>query len=372
MGQLSLSFYLWWLLPEIYQQQEQVEQLQQVTERHYLNWFQQKQSLGLSKHDDELNHAILQGHAGFYQQQRIYGYAIGKIQSKLEGFQNLIWYGVILLLLSRFVGGKFSEVTLMAMVSILFFQMPIAQRLLGAVKNIYLQKGYQKRKLSFEQNQQVDLPAALVGQVFESLVLENAGLRVKNGAQWLFRNLNLKIEKGDFIIIKGANGCGKSSFLKALMGQMTIDEGIVLFNGRHDIPPFNGIYAYAPQEGRLLEGSLLYNITLQKEGDLAHFQKFCALFRLEAFFAQFAEGLQTLLIPEVKVLSGGQQKMICILRALYQKAPLMILDEPDAFLDEDSKSWLLQVLTVLKGNVTVVMVSHEERFVGLSNREVIF
>ncbi len=198
MGQLSLSFYLWWLLPEIYQQQEQVEQLQQVTERYYLNWFQQKQSLGLSKHDDQLNHVIIQGHDGFYQQQRNYGYAIGKIQVKLEGFQNLIWYGVILLLLSRFVGGKFSEGTLMAMVSILFFQMPIAQRLLSAVKNIYLQKGYQKRKLSFEHHQDVDLPDTLEGQIFETLVLENAGLRVRHGAHWLFRNLNLTVHKGDF------------------------------------------------------------------------------------------------------------------------------------------------------------------------------
>jgi ABC-type bacteriocin/lantibiotic exporter with double-glycine peptidase domain len=155
MGQLSLSFYLWLVLPEIYQRQEQVEQLQQVTERQYLNWFQQKQSFGPGSTDDELTHTVLQGHGDFYQQQRNYGYYTGKLQTKLEGFQNLIWYGVILLLLERFVGGKYSEGTFMAMVSIIYFQMPIAQRLMGALKNIYLQKGYQKRKWSFEQNQKV-------------------------------------------------------------------------------------------------------------------------------------------------------------------------------------------------------------------------
>nr|MBC7612239.1 ATP-binding cassette domain-containing protein [Pseudopedobacter sp.] len=372
MGQLSLSFYLWWLLPEIFQEQEQVEQLQQVTERQYLNWFQQKQSFGCGNPHDELTHVVLLGHEGFYQQQRSYGYTMGKIQTKLEGFQNLIWYGVILLLLGRFVGGKFSEGTLMAMVSILFFQMPIAQRLLSAVKNIYLQKGHQKRKWSFEHYQQVDWPNDAAGQAFESLILENVGLRRKNGAHWLFRNFNLKVYKRDFIVIHGANGCGKSSFLKALLGQMTFDEGNMQFNGKPNLHVFNGIYAYVPQECRLLEGSLLYNITLQKDSDLIHFQKFCTLFHLETFFAQFAEGLETLIIPEVKVLSGGQQKMICILRALYQKAQLLILDEPDAFLDETCKSWLLQVLSILKGQVTVILVSHDVRFVALSNREVVF
>jgi sulfonate transport system ATP-binding protein len=143
-----------------------------------------------------------------------------------------------------------------------------------------------------------------------------ANLRRAYGKRVVIENLNLRIERGEFVVLLGESGCGKTTLLRALAGLDPIDGGRIVAPRRP---------AVVFQEHRLLPwDSLWRNVALGLQAPDA---------RARAGAALSEVGLGERLDDWPRNLSGGQAQRVALARALVQEPELLLLDEPFAALD---------------------------------------
>ena len=170
---------------------------------------------------------------------------------------------------------------------------------------------------------------------------------LKYGYQNILGEVNLTIEKGRRIGIVGANGTGKSTFLKTIMGSVPSISGSVELG-------YHTKVAYFDQQFK----SLNNNLTVYEEFSLS----FPEMNELEkrsclASFLFFEEDIH----KKIEVLSGGEKVRLQLCKVIYSKANFLILDEPTNHLDIYSKEKLEEILRVYPG--TILFVSHDRYFI---------
>lgn len=170
---------------------------------------------------------------------------------------------------------------------------------------------------------------------------------LKYGYQNILGEVNLTIEKGRRIGIVGANGTGKSTFLKTIMGSVPCISGSVELG-------YHTKVAYFDQQFK----SLNNNLTVYEEFSLS----FPEMNELEkrsclASFLFFEEDIH----KKIEVLSGGEKVRLQLCRVIYSKANFLILDEPTNHLDIYSKEKLEEILRAYPG--TILFVSHDRYFI---------
>ena len=161
-------------------------------------------------------------------------------------------------------------------------------------------------------------------------LLEVSGLKVAYGGIQAVKGIDLRIESGELIALIGANGAGKSSTLKTLAGMHQPADGTVIYNGeRIDgvgphllirkglalVPEGRGVFSRLTVEDNLLMGAYCRNDNTAIQQELAQvYELFQRLFERREQLAG--------------TLSGGEQQMLAIGRALLGKPKLLLLDEP--------------------------------------------
>src|ERR1700726_3207544 len=147
-----------------------------------------------------------------------------------------------------------------------------------------------------------------------SVIVTN--LRRAYGSRIVIENLNLRIERGEFVVLLGESGCGKTTLLRALAGLDPIQAGRIVAPRRP---------AVVFQEHRLLPWKNLWrNVSLGLQAPDA---------RMRAGAALAEVGLGDRLDDWPRNLSGGQAQRVALARALVQQPELLLLDEPFAALD---------------------------------------
>jgi ATP-binding cassette subfamily F protein 3 len=208
-------------------------------------------------------------------------------------------------------------------------------------------------------------------------MLELRDLRLRRGAQVLFDKANLTIFRGDKIGIVGRNGCGKSSLLALLRGDLGADAGEYSVPGKLN---FVSVSQELPRtESTVLEyvrsgDSRLMAIEAamekaraaddgMKEAELLGDYDLAGGYTAAARAAELADGLgfaPTDIERPVKQLSGGLQMRANMARALMSRADVLMLDEPTNHLDLDAVLWLEGWLQRFQG--TLLLVSHDREF----------
>lgn len=191
--------------------------------------------------------------------------------------------------------------------------------------------------------------------------------------QALLRNIELQIKPGEILGILGASGSGKTTLLRCLVNTCPWQQGEFLVDGmpREQWPA--GQYAqaigYLPQEVALLDGSIAGNIArFAKPNPEAILQAAQAAGIHEAIL-RLPQGYDTPLNAESKVLSGGQRQLLGLARAIYQQPAIIVLDEPNAHLDEHGEASLHAALLLLKNQgKTIVMVSHRQHSLRITDQ----
>jgi len=134
-------------------------------------------------------------------------------------------------------------------------------------------------------------------------------------------------------------------------------------------PKWRDRIGVVPQEINLFNGTLLDNIGL---GDATEGAKsvvdFCREYGFEPYFARFPQGYATLLGEEGADVSGGQQQLVALARALYQRPQRLLLDEPTAAMDRRMETEVLDRLAQLKNDAAIVMASHRTQSVRRADR----
>lgn len=182
--------------------------------------------------------------------------------------------------------------------------------------------------------------------------------------------INFTIEKGEFAIIVGPSGAGKTTVLNILGGMDTADEGQVLVDG-------NDIVQYTPKQligyrrhdiGFVFQFyNLVQNLTALENVELA--AQICHD-PIPAAEALEAVGLGHRLDNFPAQLSGGEQQRVSIARALAKRPKLLLCDEPTGALDSKTGVQVLSLLTDVcrTHNATVVIITHNAMIAPLGNR----
>ena len=205
------------------------------------------------------------------------------------------------------------------------------------------------------------------------LSLENIEKSFSNGEEKtkVLKKVNLKVFKGEFLVLLGESGCGKSTLLNIIGGMNKADSGKYLYGdmdlsnaSRKDLTAFR-----KNNVGFIFQGyNLMPNLTAKQNIDF-----------IGELVDNPASSLK--LLEEVNLLSkkdhypsqlsGGQQQRISIARALVKRPQLILADEPTAALDYTTSIEVLSLLSnVIKHGSTLVMVTHNEEITRMADRVV--
>jgi branched-chain amino acid transport system ATP-binding protein len=179
----------------------------------------------------------------------------------------------------------------------------------------------------------------------------------------ILQGVNLQVHKGSIIALLGRNGAGKTTTLKSILGLLTPRQGRVIFDGRpvHGMRPYDiasmGI-GFVPEHRAIFR-----DLTVEENLKLAERKKGDYLRKKEFIFNLFPD-LQRLITLPGTSLSGGQQQMLAIARALVADNKLLLIDEPSEGLAPVIIEHMIKAIRELSKDSTVILV--EQNFLVAS------
>uniref|UniRef100_A0A4W6D0M1 ATP-binding cassette, sub-family C (CFTR/MRP), member 9 n=1 Tax=Lates calcarifer TaxID=8187 RepID=A0A4W6D0M1_LATCA len=204
---------------------------------------------------------------------------------------------------------------------------------------------------------------------------EDVAVKVSNGFfTWgsnlsTLSDINIRIPTGQLTMIVGQVGCGKSSLLLAMLGEMQTIDGRVYWSNKSNpkIQKHKNRYsvAYAAQKSWLLNATVEDNITFGSPFSKQRYKAVIDACSLQPDIDLLPFGDQTEIGERGINLSGGQRQRICVARALYQNTNIVFLDDPFSALDIHLSDHLMQegILKFLQDDKrTVVLVTHKLQY----------
>lgn len=207
--------------------------------------------------------------------------------------------------------------------------------------------------------------------------LENVSKRYRSGEIYLdvLRGIDLKVKRGEILMITGPSGCGKTTLLSIIAGTLRFDEGEVIVFGQKlsalDDEQMTDLrrtqLGFIFQQFHLFKSlTVLENILIPLLLNGA--ERKTGLVRAAEILDNVGlKGKETMMPGR---LSGGQQQRVAIARALVHNPPLLVCDEPTASLDGDNGALIMQIITKLTkmSNRCAIIVTHDNRIFKYADR----
>lgn len=229
---------------------------------------------------------------------------------------------------------------------------------------------FQEAKVAFERmyefsaaepEYEPQVPGSMPHPYIQTLELKDLNFRFP-GKSLLLKGISMKFEKGQMVTIFGEIGCGKSTLISVLQRFYPFESGEVLINGSNwtslSIPGWRSQIGVVTQQVKLFNGTILENICLEENPNVEEVINFCRETGLDPFINEFQQGYATIINENSTNLSGGQQQLIALARALYQKPQVLLLDEATAAMDRRTELFVLKLLQKKKKEMMVVFVTH--------------
>jgi PrtD family type I secretion system ABC transporter len=192
-------------------------------------------------------------------------------------------------------------------------------------------------------------------------------LRIPGSQAAIVSGISLHLEAGQSLAIIGPSGAGKSTLLRLLTGVWKADAGQVRLDKadlsqwpREQVGPWIG---YVPQDVELFPGTVAENIARMQRGDPEQVFRAARRAQVHDMILGLPQGYDTRVEPGSAMISPGQRQRIALARALYGDPKLLLLDEPNSNLDGEGEAALARCLAELRGQVTVVLVTHRSTLV---------
>jgi len=191
-----------------------------------------------------------------------------------------------------------------------------------------------------------------------SLILEIKNLNISYDGTRVVENASLNVSEGDFLGVIGPNGGGKTTLLKAILGLVKPDSGTIRFHFKKE----DKAIGYLPQINQIDHKFPITVIDVVRSGKTRKIKKFSLKGgpEIEKAIALLGEmGIQKLKDKAIGELSGGQMQRVFLCRALMSDPELLILDEPDTFVDNNFENELYGKLRELNKRMAIMLVSHD-------------
>ena len=254
---------------------------------------------------------------------------------------------------------------------ILFLNSPIRE--LGRVHEYF-----QGAKLSLLKiNQLYRIPRIIRGktnqlsQQVNSRLLGSISLNSVN-FNGVFKNFSVKAIHGEHIALIGENGTGKSTLIQLLLGQIKADSGSLKVNG---ISPQNCLSELRSKQigvcgvnNKILKGKLIDNLSYRcKDYTPREFETLLEFCQLNDFIKRLPDGLSTRVKENGSNFSSGENSRISLFRALIGHPHLLILDEPESYLDNKGLNIIKSLLKNYEG--TILIATHHCELIDLCDKE---
>lgn len=205
----------------------------------------------------------------------------------------------------------------------------------------------------------------------KSIVLEKISFKYEN-KDYIFKDLSLKINKGDFISLVGSSGIGKTTLIDIIIGLLSVSKGNVLFDHKNinniNIDSWKEKIGYVPQETMLLNDTLYNNISLEdKNITKRNVTEALKMSGMTDFLKDTPNALDLLVGEGGRKLSGGQKQRISIARAMIRKPKLLILDEATSALDLKTEGEILNTISKFKNKTTIIAITHRSALTKISD-----
>lgn len=215
------------------------------------------------------------------------------------------------------------------------------------------------KKIKLVLNTHTDYDFLKISKVntFKNLELKKACINLED--KTIFKNLTLKIEAGDKVLLKAPSGWGKSTLLNALIGNSKLSSGSFTINGKDSNGNWKDnheYFSFVPQEPIILNDTLRYNITLGKDIPTNILNNVITQAGLNKLLYQ--KGWSYRVGKNGCNLSGGQKQRIEIARALLSQRQILIADEATSALDS-TLSKMIHKTILSNSNLTVIEVAHK-------------
>ena len=189
-------------------------------------------------------------------------------------------------------------------------------------------------------------------------------------------DLNVVLPAGRVTVVVGPSGSGKSTLARCIVGVWPERKGQVLIDGepieswdREELGPHIG---YLPQDIELFDGSIAENIARFATVDSEKVIEAAKRTGIHDMILHFPQGYDTQIGEAGGMLSGGQRQRLGLARAMYGNPALVVLDEPNANLDDAGEHSLLQAVVDLKNaGKTVIVITHRPSVLGAADLMVV-
>ena len=207
------------------------------------------------------------------------------------------------------------------------------------------------------------------------VAFEDVRVAFEDDARFALDGCSLEIPEGSVVALVGPTGAGKSTVANVLLRFVEPNEGRVVVGGL----PLAGVdptqwrtrVAHVPQHPYLFHGSVADNLRLARPtASEAELIAAAEASNAHGFVSELPTGYDTPVGEGGARLSGGERQRLAIARAFLRDAPLLILDEPTANLDQESTEAVLEALRALARSRTVLLISHRPEPVLLADRVV--
>ncbi|MEL7647810.1 MAG: cell division ATP-binding protein FtsE [Sedimentibacter sp.] len=190
------------------------------------------------------------------------------------------------------------------------------------------------------------------------------------------KNINLKIDNGEFVFFVGKSGAGKSTLIKLLLREISPSEGTIIYNKqdinkirKRNVAEYRRKIGFVFQDYRLLPRLTVYeNVAFAMEMICCNSKTI----RREVPLVLSMVGLSDKAKHYPDELSGGEQQRVAIARAVINKPETIIADEPTGNLDPETSKEIMKILTEInKRGTTVIMATHDREIVNQYQKRVI-
>lgn len=209
----------------------------------------------------------------------------------------------------------------------------------------------------------------------DEVILDFSDVHFSYGDTPVLSGTSFQIFQGEKIALVGANGAGKSTILKLIIGLYAPNKGVIKLFGkaiaRNDTLAYRKRLAYISQEDFVLPGTIRENIIIGREDCAGDEERLTNSARRAGILDEIRtlpKGFDTILEDDGQNLSGGQRQRIALARALFRDAPIMLLDEATCALDPATEESILDAALQNTPGKTVLFVTHNDAVTARCDR----
>jgi ATP-binding cassette, subfamily B, bacterial PglK len=209
----------------------------------------------------------------------------------------------------------------------------------------------------------------------EKIKIENLYFSYDAELPYVLKDINIDIKAGDKVLIKGQTGTGKSTLINILSGLLSPTKGKLIIDNKEinssNIKNWQKNISIVPQTIFLNDASILENIAIGISKDKIDFNKIkqsTKISHIDSFIETLPKKYNEKVGEKGIRLSGGQKQRIGIARAIYRGAKVLILDEPTNALDVKTEELVIESLSKLNKEITIIMISHSDNSIKSFNK----